>query len=80
MEVLWLAVGTRCLENCYSKIEVSALNLTLCAFVGEKLDSLFITTAYVGMNDEQKSKFPLAGSVFVATPAAKGVKSDFFVE
>lgn len=61
-----------------SKIEVPAQNVTACAFGGPNLDKLYITTASIGMTDAQKNQYPLAGSLFVANPGVKGVKSDFF--
>ncbi|NND63545.1 MAG: SMP-30/gluconolactonase/LRE family protein [Flavobacteriaceae bacterium] len=61
-----------------SKIEVPAHNVTACAFGGDNLDKLYITTASVDMTEEEKAKYPLAGSVFVANPGVKGVKSHFF--
>lgn len=61
-----------------SKIEVPAHNVTSCAFGGENLDILYITTASIDMTDEEKEKFPLAGSLFKADPGVKGVKSNFF--
>lgn len=60
------------------KIEVPAHNVTSCAFGGENLDQLYITTASIDMTDDEKEKFPLAGSIFVAVPGVKGVKSSFF--
>ncbi len=48
------------------------------AFGGENLDILYITTASIDMTDEEKEKFPLAGSIFKADPGVKGVKSNFF--
>lgn len=61
-----------------SKIEVPAHNVTSCAFGGENLDILYITTATVDMTDEERKKFPQAGSIFKANPGVKGVKSAFF--
>lgn len=61
-----------------SKIEVPAHNVTACAFGGPNLDKLYITTASVDMTKEENAKYPMAGSVFVANPGVKGVKSDFF--
>ena len=61
-----------------SKIEVPAHNVTACAFGGPNLDILYITTASVDMTKEESAKYPMAGSVFVAIPGVKGVKSDFF--
>ncbi len=61
-----------------SKIMVPAYNVTSCAFGGENLDILYITTASGEMTDEQHRQFPLAGSLFQATPGVKGVKCCFF--
>ncbi len=58
-----------------SKVEVPAHNVTACAFGGENFDQLYITTASVDMTNEEKEKYPLAGSVFVVTPGVKGVKA-----
>ena len=63
-----------------SKIEVPAQNVTSCAFGGENLDILYITTSSIGMTKEQEEKFPSAGSIFKVKPGVKGVKSAFFGE
>ncbi|WP_282043733.1 SMP-30/gluconolactonase/LRE family protein [Winogradskyella flava] len=60
------------------KIEVPAHNVTSCAFGGENLDVLYITTASIDMTDQEKEKYPLAGSVFKVSLGVKGVKSNFF--
>ncbi len=60
------------------KIEVPAHNITSCAFGGENLDTLYITSAKLDMTDEELKKYPLAGSVFKIVPGVKGVKSSFF--
>lgn len=60
------------------KIEVPAHNVTACAFGGENLDILYITTASVDMNENEKKKFPLAGSLFKVIPGVKGVENNFF--
>lgn len=61
-----------------SKIKVPAHNVTSCAFGGDNLDKLYITTASVDMTKEERERYPLAGSVFVAIPGVKGVKSSYF--
>ena len=61
-----------------SKIEVPAHNVTSCAFGGKNLDKLYITTASVDMTEDEKTKYPLAGSLFVADPGVKGVPGQFF--
>ncbi|MCW5519396.1 SMP-30/gluconolactonase/LRE family protein [Aureitalea sp. L0-47] len=60
------------------KIEVPAHNVTACAFGGENLDILYITTARIDMTEEELEKYPLAGSIFSVKPGVKGVKSAFF--
>jgi len=60
------------------KIEVPAHNVTACAFGGENLDLLYITTASVDMTAEEMTEFPDAGSVFVAKPGVKGLEAWFF--
>ena len=60
------------------KIEVPAHNVTSCAFGGENLDILYITTASLDMTDQEKKAFPLAGSLFMVKPGVKGVKSNYF--
>ncbi len=61
-----------------SKIQVPAHNVTSCSFGGENLDVLYITTSSLDMTDEEKEKFPKAGSIFKVKPDVKGVKSAFF--
>ena len=60
------------------KIEVPAHNVTACAFGGPNLDVLYITTASVDMSTEEMTKYPNAGSVFMAMPGVKGVNSFSF--
>ncbi|ARV16835.1 regucalcin [Polaribacter sp. SA4-12] len=61
-----------------SKIEVPAHNITSCAFGGENLDILYITTASVDMTEKEIKKYPLAGSVYKVNPGVKGVQSNFY--
>ena len=60
------------------KIEVPAHNITSCAFGGENLDILYITTARVDMTEDELKKHPLSGSIFKVVPGEKGVRSSFF--
>ncbi len=60
------------------KIWVPAHNVTSCAFGGENLDILYITTSSLDMSVEEAKRFPLAGSLFKVVPGVKGVKSPFF--
>lgn len=60
------------------KIEVPAPHVTSCAFGGDALDELYITTARDGLTAEEKEKFPHSGSVFVARPGVRGWAPDVF--
>ena len=46
--------------------------ITSCAFGGEKMDRLFITSAKVQVNEEDE---PMAGKTFVVSPGVKGQPS-----
>ena len=61
-------------------IEVPSHNITSCAFGGDNLETLYITTASIDMTDDELKKYPLSGSVFKVEPGVKGVKSSFFKE
>ena len=60
------------------KIEVPAHNVTSCSFGGENFETLYITTSSLDMNDEESSKYPLAGALFEVKPGVKGVAGNFF--
>ena len=52
--------------------------VTSVAFGGEDYADLYITTASVGLSQEQLAQEPLAGSCFVCTPGVNGVASNVF--
>ena len=54
------------------KIELPVANVTACAFTGENLDELYITTARKGNSDEELEKQPHAGSLFKAKVNVRG--------
>jgi sugar lactone lactonase YvrE len=56
-------------------ISVPATRVTSCVFGGEYLDELYITTARVGMSEEEIQKYPHAGGIFKVKPGVKGVKT-----
>ena len=60
------------------KVEVPALNVTSCAFGGEDLSTLYITTASVEMSEEQRSQYPLAGGLFAVNLEVRGVPAYLF--
>lgn len=59
------------------RVNVSVPNTTSCAFGGENLDTLFITTARNGLSEEELEKYPLSGGIFAARPGVRGVKANF---
>ena len=59
-------------------IPIPALNVTSCAFGGEGLTDLYITSARKGMNDEQLSRYPLTGAVFRLRMDVKGMPAFSF--
>ena len=52
-------------------VKVDALNVTSCCFIGDKLDTLFITTSGRGLNGKYD------GCLFTCKVEAVGVKCDF---
>ncbi|GAA0891668.1 SMP-30/gluconolactonase/LRE family protein [Fulvivirga kasyanovii] len=61
-----------------NKVTVPAKNVTSCAFGGPNLDTLLITTASIGMSDDEKAKYSRAGAVYATVPGVKGVNGNFF--
>jgi sugar lactone lactonase YvrE len=53
-------------------ISVPASQVTSCAFGGEELNTLFITTANFGLSAASATREPLAGAVFSCEPEARG--------
>ena len=49
-----------------------------CIFGGEKLDTLYITTARETLSPEQIAKYPLSGSLFAAVPGVCGLPEPEF--
>lgn len=53
--------------------------VTSCCFGGDNLDRLFVTTAAIGLNDEQRKKEPWAGGLFELQPNTQGLPCPSFV-
>ena len=58
------------------KIEVPVPQVSSCAFVGDSLDYLMITTARENMKEKELKKYPESGNVFLVKTAVKGVLSN----
>jgi sugar lactone lactonase YvrE len=56
------------------KIEVPVPQVSSCAFGGENMDQLLITTARQNMSAADREKYPDSGSVYIATPGVRGLR------
>jgi sugar lactone lactonase YvrE len=59
-------------------IPIPALNVTSCAFGGENMTDLYVTSARKEMNNEQLSQYPLTGGLFRLRTSVKGMPSFSF--
>jgi sugar lactone lactonase YvrE len=62
--------------NLIEKIEVPVPQVSSCAFIGENLDYLLITTARENMKDEELKRYPKSGDVFLVRVGVRGVLSN----
>ena len=77
---LWVAFYGASKVGCFdpetgqqlAEIEVPAQNTTSCAFGGEDLETLYITSARADENDKW------GGNLFEVKPGVRGNKADFF--
>jgi sugar lactone lactonase YvrE len=84
--MLWIALFGGGKVSCYdpgtgqklAEVQVPASRVTSCAFGGELLDQLYITTARMGLDEAALAREPLAGGLFVAKPGATGIKASLF--
>lgn len=56
-------------------IPIPAPQVTSCTFAGEELDTLYITTARVGLDEEALTESPQAGGLFKVKMKVKGAPS-----
>lgn len=54
------------------KVELPVPNITSCAFGGENMDTLLITTAQENLTSEQLKEYPLSGDVFLVKTRTRG--------
>lgn len=60
------------------RIQVPATQPTACAFGGERLDTLYITSAREGLAPEQLARQPHAGGLFAVRPGVCGMHASPF--
>lgn len=80
----WGGYGVYCYNpetgELLEKIELPAPHVASCAFGGDNMDELYITTARAGLSEEQLTKYPLSGSLFRCKPGVKGGRTYLFRE
>lgn len=60
------------------RIKVPAPHTTSCAFGGKNLETIYITTARIGLNSQDLKEFPSSGGLFAAKPGVRGVPANFY--
>jgi sugar lactone lactonase YvrE len=55
------------------EIRLPVANVTSCAFGGESLDELYISTAWLTLDAAARQQQPLAGDLFRVKPGIKGL-------
>jgi len=83
---VWIAMfggwGVRCyspLGKLLHVIKLPVANCTKAAFGGDDLQTLYVTTAWVGLSDEQRKQQPLAGGLFRVRVDVPGLTQNKFV-
>lgn len=61
------------------KIELPVSQVTSVCFAGEAMNKLYITSAKVGLNEQQLLREPLAGSLFIAEVEKQGKENYIYV-
>ncbi len=85
--MLWVAMwGGGCVNRydpqtgeLIGKVMVDVPNVTACAFGGEDMQQLFITTARKGLNEEELEQYPLSGSLFCTNVGIRGLPMNSFI-
>jgi sugar lactone lactonase YvrE len=61
-----------------SELRLPVQRPTSCTFGGPSLDRLFITSARIGLSDEELASRPSAGGLFMASPGVSGIAEQPF--
>jgi sugar lactone lactonase YvrE len=64
--------------TCIRTVPLPVSNVTSCCFGGEKLDHLYITTAWLGLSEAQRAKEPQAGGIYRLHTGPIGVPSALY--
>ncbi len=60
-------------------IELPVSQPTMCAFAGDDLATLYVTSASDDLDDDERRRQPFAGALFRLTPGARGIARPFVV-
>jgi sugar lactone lactonase YvrE len=60
------------------KIDLPVRQPSSCCFGGARLDQLYVTSAWSGMDDAQRQRDPLAGSIFQIPTSTPGIATRLF--
>lgn len=61
--------------QCTEQVRVPVAKVTSCVFGGEQLNELYITTASIGLNEQELREQPYAGGVFKVKTDVKGTRT-----
>ncbi|HTH28048.1 MAG TPA: SMP-30/gluconolactonase/LRE family protein [Sphingobium sp.] len=61
-----------------ARIDLPVPRPTSCAFGGEALDQLFITSAWTGLGEGELAAWPLSGALFAVEPGVRGSEQPLF--
>jgi len=61
------------------KIELPVPHITSCAFGGENMDTLLITTAQENLSETQLKEYPMSGDVFLVKTETRGFEANGFL-
>lgn len=84
--MLWVAIWGGGCVNRYNPltgeligaVKVDAPHVTSCAFGGNMMQQLFITTARVGLDEKQLLQYPESGSLFIVDVGIRGMEMHQF--
>ena len=60
------------------RIDLPASKVTSCAFGGDNLDTLYITTARKDLDEQELNRYPHSGGLFAAKPNVSGITACAF--
>jgi sugar lactone lactonase YvrE len=59
-------------------VQLPVSRVTSCAFGGPRLEDLYVTSARIGLSEEQLRAEPHGGGVFLVRPGPRGVRGSPF--